>query len=113
MPNLPPRTIVALGQCFCCGTEVKIKLNKNGLAYYFCPGINRDTGNHCAAAVKYGRDETQRMQREFLEARKRLKEPADEHPAPGIRDLPDEIEDDGSELEPAGSGSGGWGLGDY
>ena len=120
MPNLPPKTHVADGQCYACGKGVKIMLNKNGNAYYFCGWVNTDTGNQCNDHHRFGHDLSQKFQREYLEARAaaKPKDKPNEDPAPEVRD---DAEQDGGDapdlgaIEHAGAdtGGGGWGLGDW
>ena len=69
MANLPQGTIVAKKTCPSCGTPVQVKLNKNGIAYYYCSGQTADF-EQCSHHEKWGRADSQKMQRAFLEARK-------------------------------------------
>ncbi len=89
MPNLAPGTIVANGECGCCAKPVKIKLNKNGTAYYFCPWVD-DEGERCNHQQRWGRTVSQKMQRDYLAARKSNPEEVTAHDNRKPADLPDE-----------------------
>jgi hypothetical protein len=85
MPNLESGTVVKTDHaCGDCGKPVKVKLNKNGNAYYFCPWTNPD-GEPCRHQTRWGRVSSQKMQRDYLEARKI---PADKIPADKIDPKP-------------------------
>lgn len=131
MPNLPAQTVVALAECLECEKDVNVKINKNGLAYYYCNSVNADTGNFCGDHHRWGKDRSQRMQREYLAARKNSRSPEeqindseDQNPPADIQ-IPAHITEDldrggdgGDEsghitAEPAPADSrsfGGWGL---
>lgn len=67
MPNLPAKTRVANGTCACCGKPVAILLNKNGMAYYYCNWAGED--GPCSHHERWGRAASQKMQRDYLDAR--------------------------------------------
>lgn len=123
MPNLSAKTHVADGECHCCGKPVKILLNKNGHAYYFCGWIN-ETGNQCNGHARWGYDASQQMQRDYLDARKATKTQDKDHDK--IQDAPAKVrndEDDDGEsgasgvdagaIERANDTGSGWGLGNW
>ena len=47
-------------KCGACGKPVDVKLNKNGLAYYFC-GWATDTGKPCNHHARWGREDSDKM----------------------------------------------------
>jgi len=65
MPNLPAQTVVAECPCSACGKPVKVKLNKNGMAYYYCHW-SLDTGDTCSHHQKWGKAHSQELQRRYL-----------------------------------------------
>lgn len=69
MPNLPPKTVVKVGKCSACGTPVEWKLNKNGIAYYYCTAGSTDIGEPCSHHEKLGRANTLKLQRDYLASR--------------------------------------------
>jgi hypothetical protein len=82
MPNLPPKTVVKIGKCSACGSPVEWKLNKNGIAYYYCNAGSTETFAPCSHHEKMGRANTQKMQREMLERRKAQKQTPAPDPKP-------------------------------
>lgn len=101
MPNLPPKTVVKIGKCSACGSPVEWKLNKNGIAYYYCNAGSTETLAPCSHHEKMGRANTQKMQRELLAERTKQKAqtvpaaPPDPTPAPPPKATP---ADDGNWL---------------
>ncbi|MGH1445566.1 MAG: zinc ribbon domain-containing protein [Cognatishimia sp.] len=91
MPNLEKGTVVAECSCNGCGKPVKVKLNKNSIAYYYCPWTNGD-GERCNHKESWGRSLSQEMQRNYLAARKQTKTNHDEVKA----DEPTETPGDGT-----------------
>jgi hypothetical protein len=91
LPNLEAKTVVATTTCADCGKPVRVVLNKNGMAYYFCPHVDSDV-NRCNHKQQWGRTTSQQMQRDFLAARKsQAKEtPANDNhaPEPNRADVP-------------------------
>ncbi|MEJ5217116.1 zinc ribbon domain-containing protein [Cognatishimia sp. D5M38] len=69
MPNLSPGTIVAETKCGDCGKPVKVKLNKNGNAYYNCPHVDENL-ERCNHSQRWGKASSQKMQRNFIASRK-------------------------------------------
>ncbi len=120
MPNLPKGTHVADCECFTCGKPVKVKLNKNGTAYYFCPWVNVETGNRCNDQHRFGVDESQAMQRDYIATRKSQPKPQEMTHEHEIKPVQQQAQDDTGEGDtgrghPAAgrtdNGSGdGWGL---
>lgn len=97
MPNLPPQTVVAECQCAACGKPVKVKLNKAGKAYYFCPWAT-DQGDPCNHHQKWGGAHSQQMQRNYLSARSQSKDLPDDEPPSAA-----EIHEQPQEQQPAGT----------
>lgn len=63
MANLDPGTVVKRCMCAACRNDVDVKLNKNGMAYYYCPhGL-------CSHHQRWGRSDSAEFQREFLAKR--------------------------------------------
>lgn len=125
VPNLPGQTHIADADCLDCGKEVKVKLNKNGKAYFYCNHVHVGTGNFCGAHHRWGKDRSQAMQQEYLAARKNSQQPEeqlndfeDRNTPAQLSEQPDASTDVGDgagadtladRSEDTGSGSG-WGL---
>tara|TARA_R110002074_G_scaffold8131_19_gene34105 strand:- start:2783 stop:3130 length:348 start_codon:yes stop_codon:yes gene_type:complete len=69
MPNLERGTELFRDECPQCEKQIVIKINSAGKAYYNCLYPRTDTGNMCGCGFKWGRDDSQKMQREYLERR--------------------------------------------
>lgn len=135
MPNLPAQTIVAVAECLECGKDVNVKINKNGLSYYYCNSVNKRSGNFCGDHHRWGRDRSQQMQLDYLAARKNSRSPEEQindiEDQDTPADLPEHIRADlqeqpeidvgdiggsagadgtGHHIEPAKQEFGGWGL---
>lgn len=66
MPNLERGTVVAECECPMCGTMNAVKLNKNGIAYFYCGGLRKAKDALCSAHMKWGKADSQDMQRAYL-----------------------------------------------
>jgi hypothetical protein len=74
MPNLEKGTVIAWMKCPCCDKESRILLNVNGNAYFTCKWPRSDTGNVCMRHERWGKDDSQKMQRDFIAHKKTAKE---------------------------------------
>lgn len=104
MPNLPAKTHVADGSCGCCGKSVKILLNKNGNAYYFCGWS--DNGQQCSHHERWGKAASQKFQRDYLENRKSANDNSAPQPPETAND--NSAPDAGPEKRPTEGGGGLW-----
>lgn len=77
MPNLAAGTIVAVKACPNCRADVHLKLNKNGMAYFYCNGS--DGAAPCSHHERYGRAASQRLQSEFIQKTRKSKPLEAEH----------------------------------
>lgn len=76
MPNLTSQ-VIGKSDCLDCGKPVVVKVNKRGIAYFFCPWPSVTTGNVCNAKRHWGPDKSQIMQAEYLANREKTKKEAD------------------------------------
>lgn len=81
MPNLEAGTVVATVACPECGGKNRVKLNKNGIAYFYCVHAD-DYGERCNHQVRYSRKKSQALQREYLDDRKAKKKAKPDAPKP-------------------------------
>lgn len=94
MPNLAPGTVLHKRECAGCKVaSVSVKLNKNGMAYYFC--------NECSHHQKWGRAHSQEMQTAYLKTRA-----ANVNAAPKPKLLVEREKDEGGHARKADGGNG-------
>ena len=81
-PNIEPQTQIARGKCNNCAGDVDVKVNKNRIAYYFCPHIDAETATPCGHHEKWGRGRSNRMIDRYLTKGQRPADPAANRNAP-------------------------------
>ena len=82
--RLPPGTIIGNWTCPCCKGKVKVKVNKNGMAYYYCNG-GLPSNDPCSHHQKWGRAASDAMVEMYLKDRKGA---ADDQPADSPKAAP-------------------------
>jgi len=101
MPNLDAKTHVATVKCADCGKDgCRVMLNKNGMAYYFCPWTHSD-GERCNHKQQWGRKSSQALQKAYIE---NSRQPLTGTPANDNHTPAKPVDKD---PKPAGGGDGG------
>ena len=62
---LPKETVLFTMECQSCGSSVKVKMNKDGILYYYCS--NKRGGKICKERHWFGKWGSERLKEEWLE----------------------------------------------